>query len=93
VLGTAAKCCGAVCFLLVAGATELCAQKAPYDVFPPAEAPYYRVRYDASDKPGELIYGVNYTAWILPGGKVPRPCLFERLDRVLEKTKPEVVLP
>lgn len=25
------------------------------------------------------------------GGKFPRPCLFERLDRVLEKAKPEVV--
>lgn len=25
------------------------------------------------------------------GGKFPRPCLFERLGRVLEKTKPEVV--
>jgi hypothetical protein len=58
-LRTAAKCCGAVGLLLVACATELCAQKAPYDVFPPAEAPYYRIRYEASDKPGELIYGVN----------------------------------
>jgi lysophospholipase L1-like esterase len=26
------------------------------------------------------------------GGKFPRPCLFERLGRVLEKAKPEVVL-
>ena len=25
------------------------------------------------------------------GGKFPRPCLFERLDRVLEKAKPDVV--
>ncbi len=25
------------------------------------------------------------------GGKFPRPCLFERLDRVLEKAKPQVV--
>jgi hypothetical protein len=66
-LGTAARCCGAVCSLLVACATELCAQKPPYDVFPPAQAPYYRVRYEASDKPDELIYGVNYTVWIPPG--------------------------
>ena len=71
-LGTAAQCCGAVCLLLVACATELCAQKAPYDVFPPAEPPYYRVRYEASDKPGELIYGVNYTVWIPPGVKTLR---------------------
>ena len=48
-LGTAAKRYGAVCLLLVACATEVCAQKAPYDVFPPAEAPYYRVRYEGSD--------------------------------------------
>ena len=26
------------------------------------------------------------------GGKFPRPCLFERLGRVLEKAKPEVVV-
>jgi pimeloyl-ACP methyl ester carboxylesterase len=71
-LRAAAKCCGAVCLLLVACATELCAQKAPYDVFPPAEAPYYRVRYEASDKPGDLIYGVNYTVWIPPGVKTLR---------------------
>jgi hypothetical protein len=57
------------CLLLVACATELCAQKAPYDVFPPAEAPYYRVRYEVSDKPAELIYGVNYALWIPPGVK------------------------
>src|SRR5262249_55958658 len=25
------------------------------------------------------------------GGKFPRPCLFERLDRLLEKAKPDVV--
>jgi hypothetical protein len=55
--------------LLVACPAELCAQKAPYDVFPPAEVPYYRVRYEASDQPGDLIYGVNYTVWIPPGVK------------------------
>jgi hypothetical protein len=69
---TAATGCGVACLLLVVCATELYAQKAPYDVFPPAEAPYYRVRYEASDKPGELIYGVNYTAWIPPGVKTLR---------------------
>ena len=30
------------------------------------EAPYYHVRYDASDKPGELIFAVNFTVWIPP---------------------------
>lgn len=68
-LRAACHCCGAVCLFLVTCATELRAQKAPYDVFPPAEAPYYRVRYEASDKPGELIYGVNYTVWVPPGVK------------------------
>lgn len=56
-------------FPLLAVTGSLFAQQAPYDVFPPAEAPYYRVRYDASTKPGELIYPVNYTVWIPPGVK------------------------
>jgi hypothetical protein len=45
---------------------------APYDVFPPADPPYYRVRYEPSTKPGELPYGVNYTIWIPPGAKTVR---------------------
>jgi pimeloyl-ACP methyl ester carboxylesterase len=57
-------------FLFLAAAAS--AQKAPYDVFPPAEAPYHRVRYEASSKPGELILPVNYTAWIPPGVKEVR---------------------
>lgn len=47
--------------------TNLAAQQAPYDVFPSAEPPYYRVRYEASTQPGELVYPVNYTIWIPPG--------------------------
>ena len=50
-------------------AASVHAQNAPYDVFPPADAPYYRVRYDASTKPGELIFPVNYTIWVPPGVK------------------------
>jgi pimeloyl-ACP methyl ester carboxylesterase len=50
--------------LLAAGVTEIRAQKAPYNVFPPAEPPYYRVRYEVSARPGELIFGANYTIWI-----------------------------
>ena len=50
--------------LLVACATDLFAQRPPYDVFPPADPPYYRVRYEASPKPGELAYAVNYTIWV-----------------------------
>ena len=45
------------------------AQQPPYDVFPPADPPYYRVRYEASKEPGELIFPVNYTIWIPPGVK------------------------
>jgi len=68
---TAAKCFGVVC-LLVPSSAGLLAQKPPYDVFPPAEPPYYRVRYEASDKPGELAYPVNYTVWVPPGVKTLR---------------------
>jgi len=56
-------------WLLLALPATLAAQQAPYDVFPPAAPPYYRVRYEASTKPGELIYPVNYTIWIPPGVK------------------------
>jgi pimeloyl-ACP methyl ester carboxylesterase len=60
----------ALFFLVLAG--SLFAQQAPYNVFPPAEAPYYRVRYEASEKAGELIFPVNYTVWIPPGVKALR---------------------
>ena len=55
-------------------AATAAAQKAPYDVFPPAEAPYFRVRYEAPTEPkaGELIFPVNYTIWIPPGVKTVR---------------------
>lgn len=45
-------------------APTVSAQQGPYDVFPPADPPYYRVRYAASTTPGELIFPVNYTIWI-----------------------------
>lgn len=50
-----------------AAVPDLCAQKPPYDGFPPADPPYYRVRYEASNEPGGLAFPVNYTAWIPPG--------------------------
>lgn len=54
--------------ILVLGcAVNLLAQEKPYDVFPEAEPPYYRVRYEASQNPGELSFAVNYTIWIPPG--------------------------
>lgn len=43
------------------------AQQAPYDQAPEVAPPYYRVRYAASEKPGELIYPVQYTVWIPQG--------------------------
>ncbi|MEZ6061935.1 MAG: hypothetical protein R3C19_16440 [Planctomycetaceae bacterium] len=52
--------------LLFALPSVVVAQNAPYDVFPEATPPYYRVRYEGSSKPGELIFPVNYTIWI-PG--------------------------
>ena len=43
------------------------AEESPYEIFPAAEPPYYRVQYEASSAPGELTYGVNYTIWLPPG--------------------------
>ena len=48
---------------------EAVGQQPPYDVFPDADPPYYRVRYDASAAQGELIFAVNYTVWIPPDAK------------------------
>ena len=39
---------------------------------PPAEPPYYRVHFEPSTQPGELIFGVSYTLWIPPGVKTLR---------------------
>lgn len=50
--------------MLVMLTSDLFGQKPPYDVFPPAKPPYYRVRYEASTNKGELVYPVNYTIWI-----------------------------
>ena len=50
----------------------LTAQNPPFDVFPAANTPYYRVRYEPSTQPGELIFAVNYTIWIPPGVKTLR---------------------
>jgi poly(3-hydroxybutyrate) depolymerase len=55
--------CRIAVVLIALSATAL-AQQPPYDIFPPADPPYYRVRYEAATQPGELIYSVNYTIWI-----------------------------
>jgi acetyl esterase/lipase len=58
--------------LLLAWSTNVLAQRPPYDVFPPADPPYYRVRYEGSTRQGELVYPVNYTIWIPKGVKTLR---------------------
>ena len=58
--------CVSIFFLLILSAFS---QNAPYDKFPDAEPPYYRVRYEASTKAGELIFPVKYSMWIPPGVK------------------------
>ena len=45
----------------------LTAQEPPYDKPPAVKPPYYRVRYEPSTKPGELIFPVQYTVWIPKG--------------------------
>lgn len=56
-----------VLLLFLIGSSQFAmAQQPPYDVFPPAEPPYYRVRYEAGTEDGELVYAVNYTIWIPP---------------------------
>ena len=55
--------------VLIALSAAVLAQQPPYDVFPPADPPYYRVRYEGSTQPGELVYPVNYTIWIPAGGE------------------------
>lgn len=63
----------ASCLLMLFGMPLIgTAQQAPYDQFPAAEPPYYRVRYEASTEPGQLTYGVNYTIWLPPQAKVIR---------------------
>jgi hypothetical protein len=63
--------------LLIASPTVVLAQKPPYDVFPPAQPPYYRVRFEAATQPnktqpGGLIFAVNYTIWIPENVKLLR---------------------
>jgi pimeloyl-ACP methyl ester carboxylesterase len=59
-------------FLLLAFALTASAQQPPYDKAPDVKPPYFRVRYDASNKPGELIFPVQYTVWVPPGVKTLR---------------------
>lgn len=53
-------------------ASGLLGQNPPYDAYPEADPPYFRVRYEASAKPGELIFPVKYAVWIPEGVKTLR---------------------
>ncbi len=44
--------------------TTVSAQEPPYVNLLPADPPYYRVRYEGSSTPGELVYPVSFTVWI-----------------------------
>jgi poly(3-hydroxybutyrate) depolymerase len=52
--------------------TTTFAQQTPYEITLPAEPPYYRIRYESSQKPGELAFPVSYTLWVPPGLKLVR---------------------
>lgn len=54
-------------FLLCLIPVILTAQEPPYDVYPEAEPPYYRIRYEGSETDGELRFPVKYTVWIPAG--------------------------
>ncbi|MDB5391802.1 MAG: GDSL-like Lipase/Acylhydrolase [Planctomycetaceae bacterium] len=59
--------------LSLAGSTRSAsAQEPPYVNSLAADPPYYRVRYEASSKPGELVYPASFTVWIPPGLKTLR---------------------
>ena len=62
----------ALIFALVLVESPLLAQKAPYEILLPANPPYYRVRYDASEKAGELAFPVSFMLWIPPDVKTLR---------------------
>lgn len=52
--------------LLVTMAVVVPAQEPPYVNPLPADPPYYRVRYEGSTTPGNLVFPVSYTIWIPP---------------------------
>ncbi len=57
---------------VVALSSSVAAQEASYVNPLPAEPPCYRVRYEASSQPGELVYPVSFTVWIPPSVKTLR---------------------
>ena len=63
--GVSVLCLAAAVWLMGVECSK--AQQKPYDEFPAAAPPYYRVRYEASSVPGELSFWVNFTMWVPPG--------------------------
>ena len=61
-----------IAVVLSALSATVVAQQPPYDVFPPADPPFYRVRYESSAQPGELKFPANYTLWIPTNVKMVR---------------------
>ena len=59
-------------FWTIAAAGSILGQSAPYDVYPEAAPPYYRVRLEPSSSPGELSFGANFTIWIPPEAQTLR---------------------
>jgi pimeloyl-ACP methyl ester carboxylesterase len=58
--------------LFVVFVGSVSAQEPPYDKPLPVAPPYFRVRYESSMQPGELVYAVSYTVWIPPQVKTLR---------------------
>src|SRR5439155_16199625 len=71
--------------LLVAFGTHLFAQRPPYDVFPPADPPYYRVRYEAGARQGELVSTPSAAA--VTGSPHPEPKVYRGLAYSEPKNK------
>jgi len=59
-----------VVFITVTAVAD--AQQTPYEITVPAEPPYFRVRYEGSEKEGELVYPATFTVWVPPGVKMLR---------------------
>jgi hypothetical protein len=56
-------------FAILVFASSSFGQQSPYETFLTAKPPYYRVRYEASVKAGELAFPVSYMLWVPPGLK------------------------
>ena len=58
-----------LCLSWCFASTNLNAQQPPYDIFPDAQPPYFRIRYALGDNHDGLAYAVNYTLWVPDGLK------------------------